>query len=373
MERIGLVLMIFIIWLTILNPVYSQPTVTSYVRVNDQLVAKIRDDGKINYYHNDFILNVRAMTDQRGEILWIEDYFPFGKYLFGSPEEMKFKGNVLDKATGFYRLGKDQFYNPETGRYIIPIVAPLAGNIYLPQSFNKYAYMMNNPYRQIAIKSIKPISKLVDETPQTVKAQANVRSITTSIPEFYTPDMPKIPPLVPFIFKKEIKEPVKKPPVKETPVKLEWKPDWGDKIERLEPPKLSKVVELHFHEEKASTILQAATIAKDEIRLAIAPLLKELESGRMKIFITDKDGKVFNIEIRPARYIKEGKVLYRVSVEKVIKNIGEGKVIREMYYSDQESILDFLVDKTDKFITVVVEVSENLQELHIVPVREWGK
>jgi RHS repeat-associated protein len=163
----------------------AAPKITSYIRANSQLVAKIDESNKVDYYHNDFVLNVRAVTNGTKDIVEYTDYYPFGKYVIspkftGSLEnEPKYKGEVLDKATDYYRMGGSSFYDYRTGRFLIASKAD--GDLLLPDSLNKYSYMMNNPFRETRIKLYKG-----QDASQTMEAPSPVRS---------SPEV-KIPPMV---------------------------------------------------------------------------------------------------------------------------------------------------------------------------------
>jgi RHS repeat-associated protein len=94
------------------------------------------------YYHTDRLDSTRLVTDENKEIVFAARYTPFGKahskegaesYLFSGKEE---------SSSGLYYYGA-RYYDPDVGRFITR--DPVKGTIKTPQSFNQYAYCLNNP------------------------------------------------------------------------------------------------------------------------------------------------------------------------------------------------------------------------------------
>ncbi|MGM0562955.1 MAG: RHS repeat-associated core domain-containing protein [Pseudomonadota bacterium] len=100
------------------------------------------------YIHTDPMGSPIAATDENGEILWVEDYKPYGERIRreekSAPHKRWYTGHVQDDDTGLIYMGA-RYYDPEIGRFLSPDPVGFdAGN---PVSFNKYAYANNNPYR----------------------------------------------------------------------------------------------------------------------------------------------------------------------------------------------------------------------------------
>jgi len=103
---------------------------------------------KITYYHTDGLGSPVAGSDENGNLLWKEDYKPFGerirKETASDGNSRWFTGHPEDKETGFVYAGA-RHYDPVVGRFMaIDPVGFTEGNV---QSFNRYAYVNNNPYK----------------------------------------------------------------------------------------------------------------------------------------------------------------------------------------------------------------------------------
>ena len=91
-----------------------------------------------------------AATDAAGNIVWKENYRPFGERLTNQAESADnrqwFHGKAADADTGLSYFGA-RYYDPVLGRFMgVDPVGFQEDNIH---SFNKYAYGNNNPYRYI--------------------------------------------------------------------------------------------------------------------------------------------------------------------------------------------------------------------------------
>jgi RHS repeat-associated protein len=91
-----------------------------------------------------------AATDAAGNIVWKENYRPFGERLSNQAESADnrqwFHGKAADTDTGLQYFGA-RYYDPVLCRFMgVDPVGFQEDNIH---SFNKYAYGNNNPYRFI--------------------------------------------------------------------------------------------------------------------------------------------------------------------------------------------------------------------------------
>ena len=102
---------------------------------------------RVVYYHNDPLGSPIAATDAGGNLLWQEDYAPYGERLRREDQgkdSVWYTGKEEDPDLGLYYYGA-RWYAPEIGRFLeIDPVGFDEGN---PQSFNRYAYANNNPYK----------------------------------------------------------------------------------------------------------------------------------------------------------------------------------------------------------------------------------
>jgi RHS repeat-associated protein len=102
----------------------------------------------LTYYHTDVLGSVRAITDAAGAPVTRHDYFAFGESaspMTGDPR--RFLGQELDAETGFDHLGARQYRNV-WGRFTSADDS-IYMDIFDPQTFNLYAYALNNPLHWI--------------------------------------------------------------------------------------------------------------------------------------------------------------------------------------------------------------------------------
>jgi RHS repeat-associated protein len=101
------------------------------------------------YYHLDAVGNVRAVTDQQGNVIERHDYLPFGEEWNPQPgtQPRRFTGKERDQETGLDYFGA-RYYGSRIGRFTT--VDPnknIWRAIFNPQKWNRYAYSLNNPLR----------------------------------------------------------------------------------------------------------------------------------------------------------------------------------------------------------------------------------
>lgn len=102
----------------------------------------------VTYFHTDAIGSVRMITDATGTVER-HDYLPFGEeWLPPSPNDERrlFGGKERDKESALDYFGA-RYYSGGSGRFGTPDLAP--GVVENPQSWNRYAYVLNNPLRYI--------------------------------------------------------------------------------------------------------------------------------------------------------------------------------------------------------------------------------
>lgn len=118
---------------------------------------------KITFYHNDALGSPVSMTDESGNVVWTEDYLPFGSKVASTGSTTNahtYTGKELDQETGLFYYGA-RFYDPKIGRFLTldPYMfgRPKADHLYNPQRLNIYAYALNSPYRYIDPDGRNPI------------------------------------------------------------------------------------------------------------------------------------------------------------------------------------------------------------------------
>lgn len=119
--------------------------------------------GGLRHYHLDHLGSVRMVTNAAGKSISEHDYFPFGKTTTRTYQEevgsgdphvdgMRFAGHWRD-FLGILNVENDdyldymhaRYYDPKMGRFLSP--DPLDGKQRVPQSWNRYAYALNNPLK----------------------------------------------------------------------------------------------------------------------------------------------------------------------------------------------------------------------------------
>jgi len=102
--------------------------------------------GRVSLY-GDHLGSVSATTDAAGQVLSRQDFTPWGEVRSGGVGQttVNFTGQRKDD-TGLLFYGS-RYYDPKLGRFLSPdSVAP---NKALPQSRNRYSYVLNNPLRYV--------------------------------------------------------------------------------------------------------------------------------------------------------------------------------------------------------------------------------
>jgi RHS repeat-associated protein len=101
----------------------------------------------IIYYHNDALGSPIAATNAQGQVIWREQYKPYGERLVKAPESRNalwYTGKPEEAALGLSYFGA-RWYAPGLGRFMNMDPAEVqAENLH---SFNRYAYANNNPYK----------------------------------------------------------------------------------------------------------------------------------------------------------------------------------------------------------------------------------
>lgn len=103
----------------------------------------------VTYYHLDAQGSTIAATNEQGNLMWREAYEPYGVRLrkeSTSSNTTWYTGKQEDAGAGLSYFGA-RWYDPEIGRFMgIDPVGFMESN---PQSFNRFAYANNNPYKYV--------------------------------------------------------------------------------------------------------------------------------------------------------------------------------------------------------------------------------
>ena len=119
------------------------------------LVAAVQPNGQTYHLHPDHLGTPRLITDVNKNRVAYHVYYPYGVEL--SPlnqdaERLKFTGHerdlgVLTSAADDLDYMHARYYNPQVGRFLS--VDPVLGKPEIPQSWNRYAYVLNNPLKYV--------------------------------------------------------------------------------------------------------------------------------------------------------------------------------------------------------------------------------
>ncbi len=103
----------------------------------------------VTYFHNDLSGTPQLATDASGNVLWKENYHPYGNKLnnpaaAAGTNKLGFAGKPYDGNSGLSYMGA-RYYDPMLGRFMG--VDPKGADPEDVHSFNRYAYANNNPYK----------------------------------------------------------------------------------------------------------------------------------------------------------------------------------------------------------------------------------
>ena len=118
-----------------------------YIYANGHQVAKVERPAGVDtfrFFHPDHLGTALVITDEVGDQEWRGEYFPFGEEYSsqGTPNRYRFVERETDEATGLTYMHA-RYYNPDLGRFLT--VDPVGGRVEDSQSWQRYAYVRNNP------------------------------------------------------------------------------------------------------------------------------------------------------------------------------------------------------------------------------------
>jgi RHS repeat-associated protein len=119
--------------------------IATYSAITD---ANGQADGALHFYFNDWLGTRRIQTDYAGVVEQTCASLPYGdqKSCAPMPTENLFTGKERDSESGNDYFGA-RYYASSMGRFMSP--DPVGGSLSNPQSLNRYAYVVNNPLRNV--------------------------------------------------------------------------------------------------------------------------------------------------------------------------------------------------------------------------------
>ena len=117
-----------------------------YIFAGGQLVAEYAS-GTTYFIHTNHLGTPSVITNLSGASIDCNSMYPYGEQdntICTTTNSIwdKFTGYRLDPETGL-EYAHARYYNPSLGRFMSP--DPLGGDSGIPQSLNRYAYVLNNP------------------------------------------------------------------------------------------------------------------------------------------------------------------------------------------------------------------------------------
>jgi RHS repeat-associated protein len=113
-------------------------------------LASIAIADTVTFYHNDASGSPLLATNSTGDLLWKENYRPYGEKLnqqtAGIENNIGFHGKPFDENSALSYIGA-RYYNPSLGRFTG--IDPQGFDPDNLHSSNRYAYANNNPYKYV--------------------------------------------------------------------------------------------------------------------------------------------------------------------------------------------------------------------------------
>jgi RHS repeat-associated protein len=119
---------------------------TKYIYLNRHVLAEVAG-ATVQYSHSDALGSPVARTSAAAAVLNRTRYEPYGMTAAGmNPSGIGFTGHVNDTNTGLVYM-QQRYYDPVAGRLLS--IDPITTDVNTANSFNRYNYASNNPYKFI--------------------------------------------------------------------------------------------------------------------------------------------------------------------------------------------------------------------------------
>ncbi len=134
---------------------YNGTSWTDYILANGARIAREDGSGNRIYFHSDQIGSARLISDGNGAQIWTGTFMPFGYEVDPQTTDNNYKFALMERdpeagASQGLDHAEARHYFPPGGRWLAPDPAGLAAaNPTNPQSWNRYAYVVNNPVNAV--------------------------------------------------------------------------------------------------------------------------------------------------------------------------------------------------------------------------------
>jgi len=121
--------------------------IEGFIIYRGKRIARRDASGAVFYFFADHLNSARVLTDAGGVIVEESDYYPFGGervVTSTSGNTYKFTGKERDTESGLDNFGA-RYYASMMGRFTSPDPKARSAKLADPQSWNRYAYVGNNP------------------------------------------------------------------------------------------------------------------------------------------------------------------------------------------------------------------------------------
>lgn len=132
----------------------SDNKVTEYIHGAGKTLARFTNN-EVTYLHNDHLGSPIAATRRADDILWREEYTPYGEKMIDNSANDDlggFTGHIDDSSTGLTYM-QARYYDPVMGRFLSNDPVDFLGHLQLGNSpahgFGRYTYANNNPMNRI--------------------------------------------------------------------------------------------------------------------------------------------------------------------------------------------------------------------------------
>ena len=105
----------------------------------------------VYYYFDDALGSSRVVTNSSGTICYDADFYPFGgerAYTNTCAQNYKFTGKERDSESGLNNFGA-RYMSSQYGRFMSPDPSNQSVDFELPQTWNRYSYVLNNALNMV--------------------------------------------------------------------------------------------------------------------------------------------------------------------------------------------------------------------------------